>query len=560
MRHEEANSRRAVVTMRAPMLRSPRLPWILSFLTAVAATGVFCFQPLDETDAGWHLSLGRIIMSHGLPSTNSLAWTQGDHPFYATSWLFDVACYGAMHALGMLGLQLFTFLLIALTLGLVTVAGSRVSQHGWWVPLTIAWLVVPRVTPRPHMVSWALLAACLALCLPALQAGWKQRAAVIPLIAIGSNCHAGAMFTSIALGAFCADAALRERKWVREAAIAALGFAALTVNPGGPYNVIYVLTHLSLYKIVPIKELQTPALTDLPAFWILIIPAVALAWLNREKERAMVLNTAGFALMGAFAARLAFKFDLVAAVPLAAGVERLAPRTRRLAIAAFMVLAFSTNIFRYTELHLAPEWDAHVNPVRALAFIRANGLNGRYYNSFNDGGFLAWEAPDLPIFQDGRALAYSHEFFVNQLKCEHDPECFDALLRQLGVEWALTTSTNNALTGDGLLQGPGWALVYWDDYNELRVRRDIPRLQPLLAQEFMHLRPDRDFAAIFADLRHAPDDEAARAKTELERLEQAGVATELRPLVECALAQREPAVDASACVAARQRWPQIVGP
>ena len=49
---------------------------------------------------------------------------------------------------------------------------------------------------------------------------------------------------------------------------------------------------------------------------------------------------------------------------------------------------------------------------RALAFARAEGLNGPVFNSHNLGGWLAWTMyPDVRVFQDSRLQAYPPEHF-----------------------------------------------------------------------------------------------------------------------------------------------------
>src|SRR5262249_18468813 len=155
------------------------------------------------------LALGRLIVHNGgLPSTNALAWTEGAHHFYATSWLFDVACFGVTQALGLLGLQLLTLFLVCVALAGVTAACRAASTDGAWVPLATAWLLVPRITPRPHLASWAALALCLWLGIRAAQGRPRLRWICVPIIALASNLHAGAVFSAVTLGVFCIEAAV----------------------------------------------------------------------------------------------------------------------------------------------------------------------------------------------------------------------------------------------------------------------------------------------------------------------------------------------------------------
>src|SRR5690606_25446913 len=129
-------------------------------------------------------------------------------------------------------------------------------------------------------------------------------------------------------------------------------------------------------------------------------------------------------------------------------------------------------------------------PVRAADFVEANGIDGRVFNAFRDGGYLAWRLPDRPVFQDGRVQAYPPAFFHAEQEAERRPERFREWLREWDVEWAVTTRIPGRLGGVRALSAPDWALVYWDDTSEVWLRRDVERFGPLIAHhEYRHLRP-----------------------------------------------------------------------
>lgn len=486
----------AVARVQLAAVRLSKFNGWAPFLLALTLAGPFCFSPVAETDLGWHLALGRLIAQGDFPRTNALAWTYPDLPWYPTSWLFDWVCYRAEASAGIFGIQLGTFALFAATLAAVAVACKRVNpkQGAWLVPV-IALLLVPRVTPRPHMFSWAVLATCIALCTAGRRRGWAFRAACVPLIAIGSNFHAGAIFSAIALGVFCAESIFRKGAWGREVLIAIAGFAALMANPGGSHNLLYATWHLRVYELVKLSEFQTPLPWDLPSFYLLIPLVLACATVHARKRPAGVVLALGFALGGIWAARLAFKFFIVGAPICAAGLpvfsRKYGSRVGTLLGVLLILTGLGTNARRFAKLELRPTWDRSVLPVRATEFIRSRGLDGRFFNSFGDGGFLEYALPSVPAFQDARVNAYPPDFFPNQLHAERSPAAFDRYLRESGVEWALI-QYQDPLTGSLLLDVPGWALVYWDDENEVLVRRDVSRFGQLIAEnEFRHFHPSR---------------------------------------------------------------------
>ena len=65
----------------------------LPLTCALLLAAPFCFALVADTDAGWHLALGRLIATQGLPHTNALTWTARDVPWYDTSWLWDWVSY-----------------------------------------------------------------------------------------------------------------------------------------------------------------------------------------------------------------------------------------------------------------------------------------------------------------------------------------------------------------------------------------------------------------------------------------------------------------------------------
>jgi hypothetical protein len=109
-------------------------------------------------------------------------------------------------------------------------------------------------------------------------------------------------------------------------------------------------------------------------------------------------------------------------------------------------------------------------PERALAFARAEGLNGPVFNSHNLGGWLAWTMyPDVRVFQDSRLQAYPPEHFRAILAASRSQPAWDALVS--GADWAiLSLPRPNALSGAGAPAGH-WATVAEDEAVEILVRR-----------------------------------------------------------------------------------------
>ena len=48
---------------------------LLPALISVAIAAPLCFQPVWDTDAGWHVAVGRLVREGRFPHMNALSWT-----------------------------------------------------------------------------------------------------------------------------------------------------------------------------------------------------------------------------------------------------------------------------------------------------------------------------------------------------------------------------------------------------------------------------------------------------------------------------------------------------
>lgn len=538
------------MTSAAPARR--RLPVLLATLLAIGLSAPVCFVPIRDSDAGFHLALGRLFATHGLTFRNALAWTAPDYSWYPASYAYDLAAWGLTHALGPLGFQLWTALLLAATLALVAIACAELDAQGAWLAVPVGMLLIPRVTERPHLASWVVLAGVLALCVLAKTRGWgwRARAAAVAVIAVGSNFHAGAIFGAGLLGLFCLEAFLVERpRPRRELAIGALGLLAVLANPGGPFTLLYSVEHLNVQSVVVIQEFLRPTLRDQLPFFVLVPLALVGAGLAWRKWPALLAAAVVFAGLGFYAARGVFEFYLVAAPCLALGLARLRERWGALhllavpALAALAVYGYELDA-RYRALRLQPAFDPTALPVRAADFARREGLTGPYFNSFRDGGYLEY-ALDQPAFQDGRVLAWPQEFFAKLQEAETNRGRFQRYLRELGAEWAFALRRPEKLGGFRLFhESPDWALVYWDGVTEVYLRRDVPRFADAIARnEYRFFHP---FGSILGSVAAAPPEQLPAYLAEVERYERTSPGDPFAALVTCGLARRMGRGDATA--------------
>lgn len=447
----------------------------LPFFVAALCAGPFPFVPLQESDAPWHLALGRLILQHGIPHTNLLSWKFAATPWYPVSWLYEALC-AVLPEPG--GIQLVTCALILCALLTLTLACAR-EGPAWIVP-AIALLLVPRCVPRPHVATW--LALGLALWLG--PGSTRSRLACAALLAVLANFHPGAVFAGFVLAAHAVEAFLFERRKV-ELLVALAALASIFANPGAP---AYLIDNLHVAQAIRIREMEPASWPADAAFFVLALLSLVAGAARIRQRPALFVSAVVMTILGLRANRETQDAYFVYAPILAGALVRLPGRAPALGAVACALLAIASHHHEqaWPQLRFSTHWNPASLPVRAADYARANHLDGPQFNGIREGGYLAWAG--IPPLFDGRIQAVPPTAWHEVLEAEKAPASFDAYLRRIGAEWAISTRLKEHTSGFGLLHAnPGWALVYWDDLDELYVRRDLPKHAALIARDEFRL-------------------------------------------------------------------------
>ena len=194
-----------------------------------------------RADLGWHLAQGRENVAGRLVRTNVFSFTYPDYRQHYTSWLSDTSAYVAWRVGGDAAIQALEAVTVAATLLLVYLACRVQSAALPSVAVLILGFFVlePRVIPRPHLVSFAGIAACSWL-IERARARRSERPLLwaIPMFGLWSNLHIECIFGVLQIGLFALaelawPSALTRRDAARALAIAVGSAAALLVNPYG---------------------------------------------------------------------------------------------------------------------------------------------------------------------------------------------------------------------------------------------------------------------------------------------------------------------------------------
>jgi hypothetical protein len=460
----------------------------LLLISAIAAAAILSFRPIYEPDLWWHLAHGRQNLAGHIVRTNLFSFTYPDYRQRYTSWLFDTGSFAAWQIAGPAGIQAGQALLLTAAL-LLLFAACRVRAPVWSAAAVLAlgfFILEPRAIPRPHLVSFAALAACAWL----IERSMAQRCSrplwwAIPLIAAWSNFHVECVFGVLLFAVVSTSEAIWPSWLTRRQAMTALGITSLAgvatlLNPYGWGLASYLYENLSVPQIVAIAELQPPRLPAYRAFFAyLVLTAVVLVVQPRQLTLSEGAIATVFGTLGLMHLRET-PLVLLATAPMVAA--RLAALTSRgLDYRAILVTMFAGALalsripvpLLFTEFQIgraAVEPPQFFSP-EAIAFIQRAGLEGPVFNSHNLGGYLAWSLyPRARIFQDSRLQAYPPEHFRRIIEASASQEAWNALVA--GVDWAvISVRRPNQLAGTGRFPATEWASVYQDDVIEIVVRR-----------------------------------------------------------------------------------------
>ena len=352
--------------------------------------------------------------------------------------------------------------------------------------LAIGFFVVePRAIPRPHVASFAGLAACSLLVERARRLGKAAPLGwAIPIVALWSNLHVESVFGVLLVGVFAAGefahpVALPRREALKAIALSAACLLATVVNPYGWGLEQYLYQNWSVPQILNIAELQAPSLPTYRAFFVYAaIAAVSILMPWRAVSLSELATVAIFGALGASFLRFTPLVFLVSAPIVADRIGRVIARGVDGRAVAATALAAGLLISRVPIAALARLQAGHraVAPPEYFSpgmpsFARATGLRGPVFNSLNLGGYLAWELyPGTRTFQDSRLQAFPPEHFRAILAASRSQADWDALVA--GVDWAvLSLPRPNQLSGADRFPRERWATVYWDEAVDVLVRR-----------------------------------------------------------------------------------------
>ena len=522
---------------------------MLGALVAVAAFALAVTR-VEDPDAWTHLALGRLMVEgRGLPAREMLVFPSVALPYHNTEWLFDVVVYLMFRAAGLPGVILLKAAIVALAAWLLfkdaTLPREPAGDRGLKAIIAAAVLLAclpmlrHRFVERPDIVlmvflavtiyalnAWLLEGRRLIFALPLVHVLWANMhpSVIVTVVPFGAALVGGAALRVLGPGPDAAAPTGRQLSVV--AAVLVADLVAALLNPRG----IEILTlplqlASSPFFTQEINELQRPPFGLYPGPYVLaLLLLLTFTGLWRRRPLIALFTVVPFAYLGLSAVRFIFVFIVVGAPVLARNLSVLAraaaaARWRRPVVALSVLALVAGGASAAGALAQAPilaeprkstglSVDPRYVPEGALRYLDSIGMTGRLFNAFHFGGYIAWrDFPKRAAIIDGRG------YVPPGLREEiHFARAYPDLLARLEGAYGFETAVLDYPTysGEGLeslapdadrgLTAPGWALVYWDDFALVYLKRS-PRWDAIIARdEYRRVHPANGLPAFWRAL------------------------------------------------------------
>lgn len=548
------------------------LHWIAPAIPVSAAL-VLAITRIEEPDGFTHLALGReLVHQRGFPPHDPFSFGAADVPYYNPAWLFDVMLFLAYLTAGTAGVVLLKAAIVVLAVWILWLdsrargESAAASPSGLLIRAAMLTAVVVmmrhRFVERPDIVLMVFLGFTIYALNEYLDAG-RRWIFALPLVqVVWANMHASVIvglvpFVAVLGGGVTlrVGTPVVRRWWApsravipswRQLGVVTAVLAGVLIASGlNPYGFASLTAPFKLADNVwfrqEVMELQPPGLTKWPEPYVLTA-LLLLGLVGTVAHLPLIpgLTALPFVQLGLSAGRFVFLLQMVIAPILArvatvitAGVR--GPVVRRLLVGGAAAAAgFAVLTAGVTGAGFGPLADArktpgfavneHLVPEGALRYLDARGVEGRLFNAFHFGGYIAWrDFPRRVPIIDGRGFlspGLLGEIHFARVYAQH----LARLQTRFGLEAAVMdypTYSGDTIEdvfgpdADPALNSPDWALVYWDDYALVYLRRGGRYAAVIDRDEYRHVKPAGGTAGI-ARLMGDPARVAA-VRTELTR-------------------------------------------
>ncbi|MDH5721468.1 MAG: hypothetical protein OEZ13_12750 [Spirochaetia bacterium] len=545
-----------------------------NILTAILFLGVALIglTQISDYDFWWHLNLGRTIYETGMIDfADSFSYTHAGKDQFNGEWLSDLLFFIFFKIGGYEGIAFLKIIIVSTAFFFLLKAiniTNDTKSNTWFFSAVITLLFVLlsirfRLFVRPFLFSYLFLSVFLYVILHWLKhKNIKYLFMLLPIELVWANTSKGFFFGPVILFIFFTSEILLPQlknlssnfsgRWVETnknnskninyfyeeklPVIIGIGIGIFLISL---INIEFYSLYVTIYEnlIWGIGE-GSPSAEHAPlssmmlwgyglrytyAFQILFLGSLlSCFFINSRKNLFYALLFIIFLVPALKAVRMIDFFSIITAPIFVRSIDKLFNIINKR-----FQLSFNINYITFSGLFLfiialtlltQASYSAGTGPnpkrfpLGAVRFLENNNIQGRIFNSYPFGGYLAWQNPQNKVFIDGRANHLYEPDFVNNIyiKSLHDD-----------IKWKDSEAAYNfeiAVFEYELKSGPihfpihihenqNWALVYWDEISTIYLKR-LPKYAEIIEKnEYTMFKPKyNDFSYLNADkLRQEPE-------------------------------------------------------
>ena len=494
------------VSLRDDRMRSNLWRRLFSFpamLVAILFASPF-FASLDvqqggpvmrDPDIWWHLrNAENLFSTHHFMRQDLYSFTTYHQPWINPEWLAEIPYYIGFHFFGERGLFLVMLAAVELFIGGMLLRCYRRSGEvssaflATWIAVLLAAI---NIGPRTILFGWLCFLGELLL-LEAFLRGRDSIWLLPPLYALWINLHGSWLIGYTFFILFIASGLLEgswgsivARRWTRQQRrklilVGVVSLAAVFVNPYGWRLVVYpfdLLLHQRL-NLAVIDEWRSVSFQSFYGILMFVLASGMLVF-TLARRRDWPLHELLFALLALYLGlsheRFLFLAGMIICPMLAVELAGLvfAPYDARKDNKRFLNVAFIVGFYIFAFRHIPTSMELHAAeakyfPVAALPDVQRACTNEHTLNRYEWGGFLIWNARDIPVFVDSRTDIFEyHGVLADYLKATTVNDSL-AILDHYHIGCVLMNPDSPFVY---LLQHtPGWRTQYQDKGTALLVR------------------------------------------------------------------------------------------
>jgi len=505
------------------------------------------FKITGDDDVFWHLATGRYIIQTGhVPSTDIFGFMTLGQVWMPFEWGWDVLTYSVYSFSGYEGISILRTILLAATFYIFyyLLTKFKVSNtFSVFALLVLAFGVIDRITPRPHLMSYLFFALLLLIICKYryFNRDNKKILYFVPVIfLLWANMHMGIIaggflmliyFVAEAIGTFYPSnnssvKALSKNELIQLFVVLAVSALMMLVNPNFIQTYAYAYDHTKMKMLETVNEWMSPfssryqdSLVSYIYKVLLFLGVINIFYAIKKKDWFPALLYACFAVYSVRAMRFTVDFVIITFIFIvisayyflntlkSESVKDFLFRKPALKAAIGLFLLFLIINIPNNKLYLEYLTYYRITgfginsdfiPTTMFDFMKKNdipNIGEKVFNHFGTGGFFIWNFEGKQNFIDSRNL--NDDIFNKYQQILGKRPGFEQKLDEYGIDYALYLAPDLVREPKEMentcisyfCKSPNWKLLFWDDKSFLWVR-NIPKFKDLIDKyEYKYITP-----------------------------------------------------------------------